>query len=57
LNWDEVYQSLLPVRNRKGHDINAVLLDLLAELKDQHVWFKAAGEKVEPYKDCAERSG
>ncbi len=50
MNWDEVYQSLLPVRNRKGHDINAVLLDLLAELKGQHVWFKAAGEKVEPYR-------
>ena len=43
-------EAFCPCATGKGHDINAVLLDLLAELKGQHVWFKAAGEKVEPYR-------
>ena len=51
IDWDEVYQRLLPrAQQAKGHDIDTVLIDLLAELKDQHVWFRAAGEKVEPYR-------
>lgn len=53
IEWDEVYQRLLPRAQRaRGDDINPVLLDLLAELKDQHVWFQAAanGERVEPYR-------
>ncbi len=51
IDWDEVYQRLLPrAQQAKGHDIDTVLIDLLAELKDQHVWFQAAGEKVEPYR-------
>ncbi len=53
IDWDEVYQRLLPRAQRaRGDDIKAVLLDLLAELKDQHVWFQAAGEKVEPYRSA-----
>ena len=51
IDWDEVHQRLLPrAQQAKGHDIDTVLIDLLAELKDQHVWFQAAGEKVEPYR-------
>lgn len=53
IDWDEVYQRLLPRAQQARDDgINLVLLDLLAELKDQHVWFQATAnaERIEPYR-------
>jgi len=50
IDWDEVYQRLLPrAQQAKGDEIIPVLFDLLAELKDPHVWFRSGGKTVNPY--------
>ncbi len=50
IDWDEVYQKLLlRAQQAKGDEIIPVLFDLLAELKDPHVWFRAGGKTVNPY--------
>lgn len=51
IDWDEVYQRLLPrAQQATSKNIDAVLLDLLAELKDPHVWFQTVLRTISPYR-------
>jgi C-terminal processing protease CtpA/Prc len=44
LNWDSIYNEYLPrAENAEGDEIYRVLLDLLGELRDMHVYLKTPG--------------
>lgn len=51
INWDSIYTVYLPrVMQAKGDDFYPLLRDLLAELKDGHVYYQTdGGGKVYPY--------
>ena len=51
IDWDEVRQDLLPrAQKPTRNEMNAILVDLLAELKDPHVWLRVGGRTFKPYR-------
>lgn len=51
INWDSIYAAYRPLaENAKGDEFYLVLRDLLAELKDGHVYYRTkGGGEVYPY--------